>query len=153
MAGKKRHGHSWAGGFSKTYSAWDNMMGRCYRRKNDPSTMYWRGVVVCKRWHKFDNFLADMGEKPEGLTLDRIDGRKGYYPQNCRWASRTAQSRNTKLRSDNSSGHRGVIFRRRSWSAYIGVKGRTVYLGSFKTQKSAIAARKIGEEKYWGAEK
>jgi len=157
MVGKTRHGHTWAGGFSKTYSAWGNMHSRCRRRKKDPSTKYWRGIVICERWFLFDNFLADMGVKPEGMTLDRIDSKKGYDPENCRWVSRTIQSRNTKRRKDNTTGIRGVGRRELAnkviWRAYIGVKGLNVNLGAFDTIEEAAAARKAAEDKYWGDER
>jgi len=153
MGSKPRHGHTWKGGVSKTYSTWDNMHSRCRRRKNDPTTKYWRGLPICKRWFLFDNFLADMGVKPEGLTLDRIDNKKGYSPENCRWSSRTVQTRNTRRRSDNTSGVRGVSARRGGWRAAINVNKKQIYLGTHATLKEAAAARKTGEDKYWGNER
>lgn len=53
-----------------------------------------RGVTVCERWLVFENFLADMGERPAGMTLDRENGKLGYTPTNCRWATRAEQARN-----------------------------------------------------------
>lgn len=90
---------------SKTYSSWVEMNRRC---KDDPARACYphyagRGISVCERWHSFENFLADMGERPEGLTLDRIDNDRGYEPGNCRWATRVQQRRNqgrTKLTPD-----------------------------------------------------
>lgn len=75
--------------------SWANMLQRC---TNPKATQYSRyggaGITVCAKWHDFDGFLEDMGERPEGLTLDRIDNAKGYFKENCQWASREQQQRN-----------------------------------------------------------
>jgi hypothetical protein len=71
-----------------TYYAWRNMMSRCYNPKNASYLWYGaRGVGVCPRWHSFDAFIEDMGERPDSLTLDRVDNTKGYGPDNCAWRS------------------------------------------------------------------
>lgn len=78
---------------SKTYETWMNMQRRC--RNGKLKNYGARGVQVCERWQTFENFLADMGERPDGCSIDRIDSRKGYSPANCRWATRVQQNRNT----------------------------------------------------------
>ncbi len=76
-----------------THNAWKNMRRRC---KSDP--LYaGRGITVCERWLKFDNFLADMGVRPDGTSMDRIDNDRGYEPGNCRWAPIKLQNVNKRV--------------------------------------------------------
>jgi len=80
------------------WGAWTSMKERC-TNKNHPSYCHYggRGITVCPQWLKsFENFYADMGPKPAGLTLDRINNDSGYYKENCRWATRKEQSRNQR---------------------------------------------------------
>ena len=96
---RTRHGHDPHGKPSKTYQCWRKMRTRC---ENPNATRYadygGRGITVCERWHDFAGFLADMGEQPPGLTLDRKDNDGNYEPGNCRWATRAEQNRNQRPR-------------------------------------------------------
>jgi len=98
MGWKLKHGHS----DSRTYSSYRAMMRRCYKPKTASYKHYGgRGICVCARWHGpqgFINFLADLGERPRGKTIDRKDVDGNYCPQNCRWATKIMQENNKRPR-------------------------------------------------------
>lgn len=91
------HGHNAGKKKTPTLQTWASMRARCTNPKKSDYQYYGgRGITVCDRWQSFENFLADMGEKPPGTSLDRIDNSGNYEPSNCRWATRAEQMRNTR---------------------------------------------------------
>lgn len=94
---KTTHGHRVNYKSSPTYASWESMSQRCNNPKYHRYPDYGgRGIQVCQRWLKFENFLADMGERPEGKTLERKENDKGYYPENCKWATVIEQANNKR---------------------------------------------------------
>lgn len=91
------HGHTAGGKQTRVHHVWCGMMSRCY---TPSSTRYedWggRGIIVCDRWHTFVNFLADMGEPPDGMSIDRINNEGNYEKGNCRWATIDEQNSNRR---------------------------------------------------------
>ncbi len=83
--------------FTPAYKAWANMKDRCLNPRSLAFPSYGgRGIVVCERWLSFENFLSDMGERPEGLSIERKDNNKGYFKENCKWATRSEQQKNKR---------------------------------------------------------
>lgn len=133
------------------YWVWNSMVRRC----KNPTSQVWkdyggRGIRVCDRWQDFENFYADMGEPPEGHSLDRIDVNGNYEPGNCRWATKDVQQHNVRART--STGHLGI-----SWSderqRYV---WRVMRHGQSKqgrclTLDDAIAARDAATAELYGA--
>lgn len=97
--GHARHGHTRGRTQTRVYRTWQSMIRRCTR----PTDRHWpqyggAGITVCDRWRdSFEAFLEDMGERPSGTSIDRIDGSRGYEPGNCRWATPAQQSRNRRV--------------------------------------------------------
>lgn len=117
----EKHGHAKRGATTKTYETWMNMNGRCKTTTRHNYALYGgRGITVCERWSAFENFVADMGERPDGMTLDRINNDLGYSPDNCRWAPTKEQQRN--LRNNVNVEFNGRSQCVRAWEEELGMK-------------------------------
>lgn len=95
----RKHGHCVNYRRSPVYDVWMNMHARCRNPKHESFPRYGgRGIRVCKRWAKFENFLSDMGERPSHKhSIDRINGDGNYEPSNCRWATRSEQMKHLPM--------------------------------------------------------
>lgn len=113
------HGHVSGYKKSPTYKSWQSMLNRCQNSKNEYFKDYGgRGIKVCQSWQKFENFLADMGERPEGKTLDRYPDNNGNYsPENCRWATKKEQQNNRRN------------------SIFLTYEGKTQTMGQWEVEK------------------
>jgi hypothetical protein len=129
-------------GLSQTpeYKSWSMMRARCLNPNYDGYPNYGgKGVTICSRWvNSFERFLEDMGSRPDGTSLDRIDPYGNYEPGNCRWASASVQSSNR--RAHGKTGFRGVEKNGPGWCARIRSKGYRRYLGQFNTPEEAESA-------------
>jgi len=122
---KFRHGHNGASGKSRTYTSWDMMRQRCNNPKYTQYRDYGgRGIKVCDRWSVFSNFLEDMGDRPEGMTLDRKDTNGDYTKDNCKWSTKAEQVRNTRRNVwIERNGERMILS---DWAKRIGVNPVTL---------------------------
>lgn len=120
------HGHTSDGEWSRAYTIWSSMKDRCFNPRKKAYLDYGgRGITVCERWLEFENFLADMGDPPHGMSIDRFPDTNGNYePGNCRWATR--QEQNSNRRSCvfiEFNGKRQTI---REWSRELGIHRGTI---------------------------
>lgn len=124
--GPKMHGHTANGQVSPTYHSFTAMRERCRNPKNRKYHLYGgRGISVCERWSKFENFLVDMGIRPAGTTLDRIDTNGNYEPGNCRWATPKQQGRNRN--GTHLLKHNGISMTVTEWAEKVGVNPITLF--------------------------
>lgn len=137
------------------YHSWHSMVDRC---TNQRSRLYknWggRGITISADWLKsFQNFINDMGERPSPThSIDRINNDGNYCKENCRWATKTEQSRNTRIQINNKTGITGVHWYKRDkkYRAFITVNNKPIYLGGDNSIEEAKRMRAEGELKYWG---
>lgn len=137
------------------FVTWRMMSIRCYDDRHKAYHRYGgRGIRVCDRW-RFDNpcgfvhFIDDMGSRPEGTSLDRIDNDSGYSPENCRWVTKKDQQNNLGIGKANKSGHLGVSYNKfsDSWSVQILLNDTTYVIGIFNKEDKEKAVERYNAVK------
>lgn len=136
------------------YNCWVNMKQRCYNPKHPEYFRYGgRGIGVSEEWrYNFQKFAEDMGEKEDlTLSIERVDNNMDYCKDNCVWSSKTVQSFNQRVSTDNKSKIAGVYKEKQTemWKAFISKQGKQVTLGRFKDFFEACCARKSAENLYY----
>jgi hypothetical protein len=133
---------------TRLYRIWSNIKDRTLNPKNKKYSDYGgRGITICEEWKNdfmsFYNWAMSNGyEENKGLSIDRIDNDGNYCPENCRWTTQTIQSRNTRIQKNNTSGYRGVNYRKSTgkYQVEITVNNKKIHLGTFPTAvEGAIA--------------
>lgn len=110
---------------SRVHAAWKAMNQRCFNKRCREYRYYGeRGITVCERWRRFEAFFEDMGDPPDGMSLDRIDNNRGYGPGNCRWATKGEQSNNR--RSCKLIEFRGNAQNQKQWAREMGIHQTTI---------------------------
>lgn len=122
-----KHGHAIHSNRTPIYESWRMMRRRCLNKKDKNFKDYGgRGITICKRWDSFTNFLADMGERPVGETLERKDNNGNYEPDNCRWATTEEQHYNT--RANHLLTYRGETMCTAAWAKKLGINQTSMRL-------------------------
>lgn len=122
-----KHGHARTSRRTPEYRAWIGMIKRCKYELEDSFKYYGGcGITVCERWQgDFSSFLKDMGPRPSRLhSIDRIDNSLGYYPTNCRWATKTQQMQN--MRRNRLLEHEGLALCVAGWARCTGIGATTI---------------------------
>lgn len=141
-------------GMSKmaAYKSWVCMLDRCNNPKNNRYHDWGgRGIRVCRRWLTFENFFEDMGERPEGMSIERINNNLGYFKANCEYATSVTQNRNKRIYKNNTTGVQGVSWDKnaKKYRAGIEINSKNLHLGLFINLEDAKHARKQAEKQYW----
>lgn len=137
------------------YPVYASMKDRCMNPNNSHYASYGgRDIKVTERWlgaYGFTNFTEDMGERPQGYSIDRIDNDGNYEPSNCRWADNSLQAYNKRISPRNKSGITGVYIHKATnkWTAQVKRSGVTKHLGLFSSREEAIKAREEATAKLW----
>lgn len=130
---------------STVYRSWASMLQRCTNVKSPHYKEYGgRGIKVCEKWVLFSNFYSDMGDRPEGYTLNRIDNDGNYEPSNCEWATRKQQASNR--RSSRLFTRNGVTKSLKQWSEIQDLNYKLVWQRIYRNNWSVEQALSIEQE-------
>jgi hypothetical protein len=148
------HGYTKNRSEFREYTIWLEMKNRCFDPNHKDYYKYGgRGISISSEWAvSFETFYQDMGRRPTPQhSIDRIDNSKSYSKDNCRWATKVEQSRNTRTYRTNKTGVRGVFWNERlkKYQASISVKGKNIYLGLTENFEDAVRIREKAVEEYW----
>lgn len=139
---------------SRTYKSWEGMIQRCTNSRVPNFDNYGgRGIKVCERWlNSFEAFYEDMGDCPEGMSLDRIDVNGDYCKDNCKWSTRGEQNYNQRKKKTNTSGRTGVYWNASisKWYSRIRKDGKQYDLGIYSSFDDAVMAREAAELLLYG---
>ena len=138
---------------TKTHNAWTQMKQRSKDSGHFTNSYYLdRGITYDPSWESFENFYEDMGECPEGMTLDRIDVDGNYCKENCRWTDFSEQAFNTRKQINNTSGRTGVVWNKKTqkWEARMNINKKQTCVGLFVNFEDAVAAREKAELEMYG---
>lgn len=159
MANRPSGPHAVKAAHKRAYQCWQAIKQRCFNEKSHAYASYGgRGITMSPEWKaSFENFLSDMGDPPDGMSIDRIDNDGNYEAGNCRWATARDQILNQRARGG-ASQYRGVSLQRgRKWRASLKVNGKSIYLGEFRTELTAALvydahASRYGHKTNFGTE-
>jgi hypothetical protein len=119
---RTRHGET----DTPTWKSWKSMLDRCDLKAHKSYADYGgRGITICDAWRTYENFRSDMGERPYGMTLGRVDNSGNYEPSNCHWETYRQQARNR--RSSRIIAHDGIVATLSEWSERTGLTGGTIW--------------------------
>ena len=137
LAGDKLRTHGLSN--KSSYTTWTSMKARCYNKNTEAYKYYGgRGITICGHWlESFENFYNDMGDKPKGKSIDRVDNNKGYSASNCKWSTPEEQNQNKRGWSkETTSRYKGVSYRgdRGHYRGIITFNNKLFYVGSFDNE-------------------
>ena len=156
LYGKDNPKYSHGKSYTRIYKRYYDIKTRCYNPKYKKFENYGgRGIKVCDEWlndfQVFYDWSIANGYK-DGLEIERIENDGDYTPDNCKWATRSDQMKNTGMYLNNKSGYKGVSWHKANnkWVVQIGLNGKRLCVGYYEDINDAVKARKDAELKYWG---